>query len=198
VCAEGCAEDGDLYFILGDVSGKGVAASMLMSHLQAMFRSLISVGLPLNKLMERASRVFCESTLPTHFATLVCGKASKSGEVEICNAGHLPPIWLHRGAVKSIESGGLPVGVFCDEHFTISTVQLDPGDTLLLYTDGLSEAHDASRREYGRERLMELAGRSHTLSPDELINACIEDLRGFRADVPLEDDLTIMSIRRSG
>jgi sigma-B regulation protein RsbU (phosphoserine phosphatase) len=64
-----------LYFILGDVSGKGVAASMLMAHLHAMFRTLISVGLPLKQLMERASRVFCESTLPTHYATLVCGRA---------------------------------------------------------------------------------------------------------------------------
>ncbi|HEX8139514.1 MAG TPA: SpoIIE family protein phosphatase [Pyrinomonadaceae bacterium] len=197
VCAEGCADAGDLYFILGDVSGKGVAASMLMSHLHAMFRSLISVGLPLNKLMERASRVFCESTLPTHFATLVCGKAGKSGEVEICNAGHLPPIWLHKGEVKTIEPGGLPVGVFCDEHFTISRVQMEPGDTLLLYTDGLSEAQDDSGSEYGRERLIELAGRSHMLSSEALVIACIDELTGFRAGVPLADDLTIMSIRRS-
>jgi sigma-B regulation protein RsbU (phosphoserine phosphatase) len=74
------SERGDLYFILGDVSGKGVAASMLMVHLQAMFRTLIPLGLPLQELVERASRVFCESTLPTHYATLVCGKAAASGE----------------------------------------------------------------------------------------------------------------------
>ena len=72
-------EDGSLYFMLGDVSGKGVAASLLMTHLHAMFRTLISLNLPLGQMMERASRVFCESTLPTHFATLVCGRATQMG-----------------------------------------------------------------------------------------------------------------------
>jgi sigma-B regulation protein RsbU (phosphoserine phosphatase) len=85
------AEDGSLYFMLGDVAGKGVAASLLMSQLHAMFRALIPVGLPLSHLVARASRIFCESTLPTHYATLVTGRADATGSVEICNAGHLPP-----------------------------------------------------------------------------------------------------------
>jgi sigma-B regulation protein RsbU (phosphoserine phosphatase) len=198
VCAEDSAESSDLYFILGDVSGKGVAASMLMSHLHAMFRSLISVGLPLNQLMERASRVFCESTLPTHFATLVCGRACQAGVVEICNAGHLPPIWLHRGEVRSIEPGGLPVGVFCDEHFSISRVQLEPGDTLLLYTDGLTEARDDAEREFGAQRLTELTQRSHRLSSEALVNACVDEVTNFCAGLSLADDLTIMAIQRRG
>jgi sigma-B regulation protein RsbU (phosphoserine phosphatase) len=98
------AADGAMYFLLGDVSGKGVAASMLMSHLHAMVRALISVGLPLSALLERASRVFCESTLPMHYATLVCGRATADGEVEICNAGHVPPIVVRAGGITLLEA----------------------------------------------------------------------------------------------
>ena len=88
---------GEMYFLIGDVAGKGVAAAMLMSHLSALLRTLITVGLPLSQLVERASRVFCESTLPGHYATLVCARASSSGEIEICNAGHPPPLLIRSG-----------------------------------------------------------------------------------------------------
>jgi len=114
--------DGDnqsLHFVLGDVSGKGVAASMLMAHLHAMFRTLISINLPLGQMVEQASRVFCESTLPTQYATLVYGRAGTDGFVEICNAGHLPPLLIQAGKISHIEATGLPVGVFCSESFSL-------------------------------------------------------------------------------
>src|SRR5512145_110121 len=93
-------EDDAVYFVLGDVAGKGVAASMLMVHLHAMFRTLISVKLPLQNLMGRASRVFCESTPTGHYATLVCGRAGAAGEVEVCNAGHLPPLLISSRSIQ--------------------------------------------------------------------------------------------------
>ena len=189
-------EDGQLYFMLGDVAGKGVAASLLMSQLHAMFRSLIPVGLPLGQLVERASRVFCESTLPTHYATLVCGRADKSGAVEICNAGHLPPLFLRRGDATLIEATGLPVGIFCNEQFTSSTLRMQTGDTLFLFTDGLSESRDPAGEEYTTERLLRLLCRHHELLPGELIGACLRDLSDFRAGTPGHDDLTVMALRR--
>lgn len=190
--------DGSFYFMLGDVSGKGVAAAMLMTQLHAMFRSLISIGLPLDQLVERASSLFCESTLPTHYATLVCGKAGPSGEVEICNAGHLPVFWLRRDGVESIEATGLPIGVFCEERFSCYTAQLAPGDSLLLYTDGLSEARNGSDEEYGVERLAKLVSGRHSLPPQSLLGECLEDLKSFRAGARKSDDLTVMAIRRAG
>jgi len=191
-------DDDTLYFVLGDVSGKGVAASMLMANLQALFRTLISTNLPLDQILERASRVFCESTLPTHYATLVCGKASKSGEVEICNAGHLPPLLVHEGRVQSIEATGLPVGVFCSERFTVNRFQMQQGDNLFLYTDGFSEAQDGSGNEYGKERLARLLCEHHGLSCKDLIGASLRDLHVFGAGQALADDLTLMSIQRVG
>jgi len=189
------AEDGSLYFIFGDVSGKGIAASLLMAHLHAMFRTLVSVGLPLGKMMERASRVFCESTLPTQFATLVCGRADGNGEVEICNAGHLPPLVVRRGEVTQIDSNGLPIGVFCDEKFTANSLTLDRGDTLFLYTDGLSETLDTAGIEYGPERLVRLISAAHGEQPQAMVDACVADLSSYRGGTPRLDDVTMMAIR---
>lgn len=187
----------NVLFVLGDVSGKGVAASMLMAHLQAMFRTLISVALPLEQMLERASRVFCESTLPTHYATLVCGKTDPSGLVEICNAGHLPPLLFHKGGVRPIEATGLPVGMFCNEHFTANRMQLERGDTLLLYTDGFSEAVDGSGLEYGTDRLTRLLSEHHELPPRVLLDACMRDWLSFGDGRRTRDDVTLMAIQRT-
>lgn len=185
-----------LHFVLGDVSGKGVAASMLMAHLHAMFRTLVSINMPLDKLVERASRVFCESTLPTQYATLVCGRADPNGEVEICNAGHLPPLLIQGGKVTSIAATGLPVGVFCSESFTVSRAQMSKGDTLFLYTDGLSESVDATGNEYGPDRLSKLLNENSNLAPDAMISLCRKELHSFAEGKLPGDDLTIMAIRR--
>jgi sigma-B regulation protein RsbU (phosphoserine phosphatase) len=189
--------DESLHFVLGDVSGKGVAASMLMAHLNAMFRTLISIDLPLEQIVERASRVFCESTLPTQYATLVCGRANTSGEVEVCNAGHLPPLLIQENGVTSIAATGLPVGVFCSESFSVNRVQMSKGDTLFLYTDGFSESLDGSGNEYGAERLSRLLNDNHSLSPDSIVSLCRNELHSFAEGRVPRDDLTLMAITRT-
>jgi len=190
--------DGSFYFMLGDVSGKGVAAAMLMTQLHAMFRSLKSVGLPLTQIVERASRLLSESSLPTQYATLVCGKADAAGAVEICNAGHLPVLWLNGGEVKTIDATGLPIGVFFEQLFSSHTIRLQPGDSMLLYTDGLSEARDVHDAEYGIERLAKLLREARASSPQAMITVCLEDLKTFSGGARKSDDLTIMSVRWSG
>jgi len=191
--------DGDnqsLHFVVGDVSGKGIAASLLMAQLHAMFRTLISINLPLGQMVERASRAFCESTLPTQYATLVYGRANTDGSVEICNAGHLPPLLIQADKISRINATGLPVGVFCSESFSVSKMQMQKGDTLLLYTDGLSETLDSFGNEYGMDRLSRLMNENKNSSPDGLIRICREELNAFAAKLPT-DDLTIMAIRRT-
>jgi sigma-B regulation protein RsbU (phosphoserine phosphatase) len=190
------AEDGSLYFMLGDVSGKGVAASMLMAHLHALFRALIGVGLSLVEMVERASRVFCESTLANHYATLVCGKAGVGGDVELCNAGHLPPLWVSASGVRKIDATGLPLGLFCTEQFSADRIRLDRGDRLVLCTDGLSEARDIAGAEYGMEPLQELARLRRDLPAHDLVRAAAAQAREFRSGLPAQDDLTLMVIER--
>lgn len=189
---------GDPYFVIGDVSGKGVAAAMLMSHLNATLRTLISMSMPLAGVVEHASRIFCESTLPTSYATLVCGRALPSGQLEVCNAGHPPALLVGRDGITRLDATGLPIGMFCSERFSSHTVRPGPGDTLLLYTDGLIEAQDPEGRDYGIERLLAAALSAAGSPPATMIEACLRDLASFRARAALRDDLTIMAVRRSG
>jgi sigma-B regulation protein RsbU (phosphoserine phosphatase) len=190
-------EDGALYFMLGDVSGKGIAASMLMAHLHAMFRTLISLQLPFHQLMARASRVFCESTLPTHYATLVCGRALRNGEIELCNAGHVPPLIIQEEKVARVEATGLPVGLFNNQEFAVSRLALVEGSTMLLYTDGLPEARNSQETEYGIPRLLDWARCHRALSPSDLVESLDKELRAFQAGAPASDDLSIMAIQRA-
>jgi len=187
---------GKLFFFLGDVSGKGVAASMLMSHLHAMFRSLTTVGMPLEQMMELANRVFCESTTAGQYATLVCGRAGRTGELEICNAGHPASLLLRKGEVTQIESTGLPLGMFSTGSYPVTRTTLEPGDTLFLYTDGLSEARDRSGAEFGVARVSQFVSERHALAPEALTAACLENLKHHAAGAARTDDLTIMVLRR--
>jgi sigma-B regulation protein RsbU (phosphoserine phosphatase) len=189
--------DGDksLLFILGDVSGKGIAASLLMSHMHALFRSLSSFNLPVNELVGRANRLFCESTSSTHYATLVCARAVSTGEIEICNAGHNPPLLISRNGISKLISTGLPIGVFCNSEYSINKVKLQPGDTLIFYTDGLTESL-ANEIEYGEERLISLSGKIKDLRPQKFINEVLADLTSFLSGNSSNDDLTLMVIKR--
>lgn len=191
------ADGGSLFFAMGDVSGKGVAASMLMAHLRAIFRILISAGLPLNQQLERANRVFCESTGSTNFATMVWGKAGPNGEIELANAGHCAPLLVRPGQVVSIAPTGLPLGMFCGGTYSSERLQMARGETLIIFTDGLSEAANASDAEYGTDRLLRLLGKGSDRSPQALVRDCLEDLAAFQSGVPKRDDLSMMAIHRS-
>jgi sigma-B regulation protein RsbU (phosphoserine phosphatase) len=191
---------GGLYFLLGDVSGKGVAASLLMSNLHATIRSLSSAGLTVEQLLTRANRLFCQHTLDTHYATLVCGRSTTPGAIELANAGHWPVARVSREHVEFIDSSGLALGMFCGSEYRHRELRLDPGDFLVLYTDGLTEACNREDEEYGTERLAAHLGglaRGAGLTARDLTAACVRDLAAFRGGAPASDDLTIMVIRRA-
>lgn len=189
--------DGNLHFLFGDVSGKGVAASILTGHLHAMFRALITAGLPLDELLARANRLFCESTMPACYATLVCGRADGSGGIEIANAGHCPPLWIGASRAMAIAATGLPLGLFCNSTYGVKKISLDSGENLLLYTDGVSEACDRTNAEYGQERLSRLAAAQRHLPAEALIRACLDDLQTFQNGASQADDITLMVLRRT-
>ena len=189
--------ENDLYFLLGDVSGKGVSAALLMSHLSALLRTLIGLRLPLSQLMERASRVFCESTLPTHYATLVCGHASADGAIEICNAGHPPPLLIRSREISRVDATGLPIGMFGSGQFSSRTLRLIDGEMLLLYTDGVIEAEDDGGREYGIDRLSTFAASTAWL-PATIVDSCLRDVAAHGAGRRFADDFTLLALSRSG
>ncbi len=186
-----------LYFMLGDVSGKGVAASMRMTQLHALFRSLIGMGLPLAEIVEHINGFLCESGISGQYATLVCGQAQAGGEVELFNAGHLPVIVVQQGKTRLLESTGFPVGMFRDATFIPVRVQLGGDDMLFLFTDGVSEA-DGGSGEYGVERIVNLVAGKMPCCAGEAVSACLEDLRAFVGSQPGVDDVTLLAIRRAG
>jgi sigma-B regulation protein RsbU (phosphoserine phosphatase) len=189
--------EGSLYFLLGDVSGKGVAASLLMSHLHALFRSLIPLGLDLKELVNRANRLFAESTRSSSFATLVAGRLASSGRLELVNAGHCPPLLVRSGETEVLSSTGLPIGLFAAVELQKHVVQLDHDDFLFLYTDGLSEAPGDGGEEYGFQRIGAGLGGLRGLSAALAAQRSLDRMRAFRNGSPRADDLTIMVIRRT-
>jgi sigma-B regulation protein RsbU (phosphoserine phosphatase) len=199
IAANGSA-GASLYFLLGDVSGKGVAASLLMAHLNAAFRALVESHVPPRELVARANRLLSESTLSSHYATLVCGRASAAGEVEIVNAGHCAPLIVRRdGGVETLPASGLPLGLApagMASGYSSERVALRDGDTLVLYTDGLTESVNSVGEEYGAGRLSRLLDQSRAASPQELVHKSLQDHDAFRAGHDRSDDLTILALRR--
>ena len=210
----------EIWFLLGDVSGKGVAASMLMTHLHAIFRSLTSRGaspaentspagkpadtlagnggLSLDQLMQMANRVFCESVMPGQFATMVAGRAAADGRVEIVNAGHCPVLAVKSNEIAALLSTGLPLGMFCNGSGEVQSVNLEEGERLFLYTDGLSEMCDPSGTQFGEDQLNRFLAESRALAPEALVRACLGDVKEFASGTPPSDDLTMMVIQRTG
>ena len=189
--------DGSLYFFLGDVSGKGIAASLLMTQIHALFRNLLTMGIPLSLVVAHVNRSICEKVLTGNYVTIVCGQATPGGEVEIYNAGHLPVIATNRDDILLLESTGIPLGLFQEANPPATNVQLHPGDTLFLYTDGLSEARN-HEDEYGVDRLTELMRKHGRLCPTELVSVCLNDLAAFTGTTPRSDDLTLLALQRTG
>lgn len=181
---------------VADVSGKGVAASLLMSNLHALFRTLSASGVPFAEMVPRANRIFCESTLPSSFATLVLTRLHEDGTIDVCNAGHCPPLVVRGGAVEAIPPTGTAIGMFCDGGFATVERRLEPGDLLLLYTDGVTETFDPAGAEYGVERLERLVAPLVTQAPRAVARASLRDLEAFRGAAPRRDDLTLLAIRR--
>lgn len=183
------------YFILGDVSGKGIAASMLMSQMHALFHSLIPMNLGIDRLVGQINRLMCESNPSSHYVTLICIKAESNGKIEVCNAGHLPALLIKRNEQLKLASTGIPVGLFCDADYSVNFLSLEQGDTLLLYTDGLTEAF-FKEEEYGVTRLSKVLLENHKLSSRELAITILNDVNKFIAGTTKKDDMTIMAVKK--
>ncbi|MCU0231038.1 MAG: SpoIIE family protein phosphatase [Acidobacteria bacterium] len=191
-------DGGDLTFVLGDVAGKGVAAALLMSNLQATFRALAPIEPDASRLAARINHLFCRSILESHYATLVVGCAAIDGRIELCNAGHVPALLVGRGGVRELGATGLPAGMFCEGAYEAHRLALEPGEALLMVTDGVTEARDAAGGEYGLPRLAARASALAGRPAEELVAACRADLEDFHAGVARGDDVTLFALERAG
>ena len=184
-----------VFFAVGDIAGKGVAASLLMAQLSAIFRTLLSLGLSLGDVVSRANELFLERTDPAHYATLVCGLATQNG-IDLCNAGHCPAILLRKGATQRLSATGLPLGLFREAQYTLRHINLDVGDSLIMYSDGITEAKDPLGGEYTEERLVISLRNRFDQGTDAMADKVLQDVARFRKTSGPVDDLTLLIVRR--
>lgn len=187
--------DNSLTFIIGDVSGKGVSASLMMTHLHALLHSLLSFNLPINEILQRANRLFSESTLSTNYATMVFGRAFDDGTINISVAGHNPPLICKGGEVISIGATGFPIGMFADAEYDVETFHLESGDGILLYTDGLTEAA-VNEIEFGEARVKDHFYSLGKVDSKKIINSLLSEHTKFLNNASVQDDITIAVLKK--
>jgi len=185
-----------LHLLVGDVAGKGVAASLLQSQLHALFRALATPQVGLAALVTRVNRLFAQATGLASYATLVATRLHPDGTAELVNAGHPRPLVADRRGVRPVEGAGLPLGMFRDSEYVAHELRLAAGQVLLLYTDGLTEAL-AGGEEYGVGRAAAALRRHASMPLDELLRACRAELEEFLAGGRRDDDLTLVALRRT-
>ena len=185
--------DGGLAFLLADVSGKGVAAALLMANLQASFRSQASESLRYPaEALRVVNKLFCESTPPEHFATLFFGYYDQGARrLNYANCGHLPPVLMREdGSIERLAPTATVIGVFKDWTVEQRSIELRPGDTVLLFSDGVTEAGIEKGREFGEEGLLSLLAGSHGQSAQALADQIVNAVAGER-----HDDVTAVVLR---
>lgn len=183
---------------IADVSGKGVPAALIMATFRAALRTQVRFDHELSHVMQAVNRLLWESIGRAAFVTAVYGVISpESGWFVYSNCGHNPPMLLNRmGEIERLSRGGAALGIFDDAQFEAEAVRLDPGDTLVLFTDGVVELTDDKDQEFGDGRLGQLLRETTSLSAEETIRAVVDQTRAFAGHDAYPDDFTIVVIKR--
>lgn len=183
---------------LGDVSGKGTAAALLMSSLHAAIHAQVAAEQPLLGIPGRVNSYLVENTPANRFVTLFLGELDPSdGSIEFVNAGHNPPL-LGRvgGEVVELPSGGLPLGLLAATDYEGAKVHMEPGDVLVIYSDGVTEAMNVEGEEFGTQRLIEVIRESASGSASEVRDRIESAVSAFTTTAQTTDDITIVIVKR--
>ena len=186
--------DGELGFTLGDVAGKGAPAGLLGARIQEIFSAHAPLLIEPAPTVAKINATLLRRSLEARFVTMVYGILSSDGRLRYCNAGHNYPVLVTADGVRRLETGGLIVGLFDDAEFEEETLRLTPGDLLVVFSDGISEAMDAQGEEFGDARIIECVGGSER-EPEAVLNRLFEQLRQFTGDEPQGDDMTALVLR---
>lgn len=191
--------DGKLFFCIGDVSGKGVPSAMLMSVAHSLFRILSQKMDSPSRVLQSMNQELCRGNDSNMFITFFVGCLDLySGELRFCSAGHDKPFVVNKEISLLPGKANLPLAVFPDTKFEEQTCKLEPGTLLLLYTDGLTEAKNVDRKEFGRPRIqafLERFASNEDQSLYNLVSSLSEETHAFAGKAPQSDDLTLMAIR---
>jgi len=191
---------GRLGFVIGDISGKGIAAALLMANLQANLRSQCALALDQpQRLLCSVNQLFCDNTPDGAFATLFFAEYDDtSSRLRYANCGHLPALLLHSdNTVERLDATATVLGIFKDWDCEIGECQLNPGDTLALYTDGITESYNSADEQFGEQRLIEALQRHCDASCLATIRVIVDEVQRFSPHEQ-HDDITLIVAKHVG
>jgi phosphoserine phosphatase RsbU/P len=191
-------KEGLLAFCLGDISGKGIPAALLMANLQASLRGQTLMDIPCKDCIAFTNNLMYRSTDSNKFATLFYGILhSNKNKITFCNAGHNAPILITKdGEIKRLQDGGIIVGIMPDATYEDITIDFLSGDVLVVYSDGISEAMDSNEEEFGEERLINLVKENRNQAAAELIDTIIKVVNKHAGSEEQMDDMTLVVLKR--
>lgn len=186
-------------FFVGDVAGKGISAALLATLLQGVFFTTAAMDIALPGIFSRVNQYLCDRSGEDRYATVFYGVLDKSGRFEYVNAGHVPPLLRRKnGALEAMGSANFPVGMFSEAEYQSSRVQLEPGDFIVIYTDGVSEAANPQNELFEETRLRGILETFGGSTVEDLTGAVREGVKGFVAGAAQSDDITILAIQYKG
>jgi sigma-B regulation protein RsbU (phosphoserine phosphatase) len=189
-------DDDHLCFAVGDVSGKGVPAALFMAVTKTLFKATAGNGGTPSEILARLNAEICRDNESCMFVTVFCGILDiRTGQVDYSNGGHNLPYYLHHSGVTPLENpGGRALGVAEQSAYISGRTFLNPGEALLLYTDGVTEAMDPEETLYSDQRLEQFLDRHRGSSPRQVISDLVSDVRHFAGATPQSDDITVLAL----
>jgi phosphoserine phosphatase RsbU/P len=186
-------------FFVGDVSGKGISAALLATLLQGVFFTTAAMDISLPGVFSRVNTYLCDRSGEDRYATVFYGVLDKMGRFEYVNAGHVPPLLRRKsGALEGLGSANFPVGMFAEAEYQSSRVSLDPGDYLVIYTDGVSEACNVQNELFEEARLRKILESFTGQTVEEMAEAIREGVKSFTQGAAQSDDITVLVIQYKG
>jgi sigma-B regulation protein RsbU (phosphoserine phosphatase) len=189
---------GDFGFALGDVAGKGPPAALLTVALQALFTAHAAAEGGPAATQARLNTALIRRAVDNRFATMVYGVLSPGGLLTYSSAGHNPPILFTRNTIRRLEQGGLVLGMFPGARYEEEAIQLDPGDVLVFFSDGISEAVDVAGDDFGDDRIISCLQPCLHLDPQMLLDRLLAAVREFSEGTVQHDDMTALVLRYTG
>jgi len=185
-------------FTLGDVAGKGPPAALMSALMQGMFASHMLLSDGPAAAVANMNKALCRRGLESRFVTLMLGVVAADGQLTYCNAGHNPPIVIGKGGMRHLEAGGPVVGLLEFAPYGQETVRLQSGDTIIIFSDGVSEALNSAGEEFGDTRLQAIAEQIGQATAQTIVDRIVSEVRTFTKGAAQSDDITVMVIRYLG
>jgi serine phosphatase RsbU (regulator of sigma subunit) len=190
--------DGSFGLVIGDVAGKGPPAALLTAAVQGMFVGQAMIGGSPGSALASVNRSLIRRAIQSRFVTMMYGVLSQDGTLKYSNGGHNPPFLITKDGVKRLETGGLILGLFGHAMYEEETLQMQPDDVLVVFSDGVSEAVDVAGEEFGDDRILAAVAACPNRDPKCLLDALLDEVKKFSVGTPQRDDVTVVMVRFTG